>query len=91
MEQFIKVSFDLLLEKGNKPRYRLFVNDELFTERTYIWKNNVYIKEYLQIYAKPGEYRITLVKLDPAKYSIRNTKIEHGKGEVLKNDYFRIY
>jgi len=91
MEQFIEISFDLFLEKGHKPRYRLFVNNELFTERTYIWTDNWYVKEHLQVYAKPGEYKIELVKLDPAKYSMRNTKIEKGKGEVLKNDYFRIY
>ena len=34
---FCKVSFDLFCDKGNEPRYRLYVNNELFTERTYVW------------------------------------------------------
>ena len=34
---FCKISFDLFCDKGKQPRYRLYVNGELFTERTYIW------------------------------------------------------
>jgi hypothetical protein len=36
---------------GTAPSYRVFVNDELFTERTFIWRDQ-YLTEILQISAE---------------------------------------
>ena len=87
---FCKVSFDLFCDKGNKPRYRLYVNDELFVERTYIWTDNKYLRENLQIEASSGEYIIRLEKLDKCKMYIRNTKADYGPVEILNSTTFRI-
>ena len=87
---FCKVSFDLFCDKGNKPRYRLYVNNELFAERTYLWQGTEYLRENLQVKASPGEYKITLQKLDKGKLNIRNTKVDFGPAEIIDSTTFRI-
>ena len=87
---FCKVSFDLFCDKGQEPRYRLYVNDELFTERTYIWQGTEYLRENLQVEAPAGEYKITLQKLDKGKLNIRNTRVDFGPAEIVDSTTFRI-
>jgi len=87
---FCKISFDLFCDKGDSPRYRLYINDELFTERTYIWKGTTYLRENLQIDAGPGDYEIRLEKLDPAKYRMRNLTVDDGPAEIINSTRFRI-
>ena len=68
---------------GEPPRYRCYVNEELFTERTWIWPNH-YLEEQLQIEAKPGQYRIhyELVDTENAKLKVSNYRITHGPATV---------
>ena len=87
---FCKISFDLFCDKGHNPRYRLYVNDELFAERTYIWTGTQYLRELLQIKATPGEYTIRLDYLDKCRMKIRNTKSLFGPVEVINSTTFRI-
>ena len=87
---FCKISFDLFCDKGNQPRYRVYVNDEMFTERTYIWQGVKYVRENLQIKAPPGEYTVTVEKVDPAKFRVRNSKVDLGPAEIIDSTRFRI-
>jgi hypothetical protein len=68
---------------GEPPRYRCYVNEELFTERTWIWTEN-YLEEQLQILAEPGQYNIRyeLVDTDNATLTINNYRITHGPASV---------
>ena len=68
---------------GQPPRYRCYVNGELFTERTWIWSEN-YLEEQLQILAEPGQYHIhyELVDTENAKLKINNYRITHGSATV---------
>ena len=68
---------------GEPPRYRCYVNEELFTERTWIWTEH-YLEEQLQILAQPGEYHIRyeLVDTDNAKLKTNNFRITHGPATV---------
>jgi hypothetical protein len=68
---------------GNPPRYRCYVNDELFTERTWIWTES-YIEEQLQILAEPGKYQIhyELVDVENAKLKVNNYRITNGPATV---------
>jgi hypothetical protein len=68
---------------GKPPRYRCYVNDELFTERTWIWTEH-YLEEQLQILAEPGEYHIRyeLVDTENAKLTATNYRITHGPASV---------
>jgi len=87
---FVKLGFDIFCDKGNNPDYRIYVNNELFTERTYSWKGTKYIRENLQILAPPGEYKIHLEKLDKCKMLLRNISADRGPVEILDSTTFRI-
>jgi hypothetical protein len=68
---------------GEPPRYRCYVNDELFTERTWIWTEN-YLEEQLQILARPGQYQIRyeLVDVENATLTANNYTITLGPATV---------
>jgi hypothetical protein len=56
--QFVKVVFDVHCQWSDiPPRYRCYVEDELFGERTWTW-HGVYLEEAFQIQAPPGRYKI---------------------------------
>jgi hypothetical protein len=79
---FVKVEFDVNCEwEGLPPAYRIYVNDELFSERTWIWTDQ-FLREMLQIQAAPGVYRVQLVPVLPqlAKFSVSNYRIVVGPG-----------
>ena len=79
--------------KDQPPVYRLYVNDELFTERTYIWQQQ-YLEEMIPIYAGPGKYRIRyeLVPPNTGTITVKNMRIAHGPvgSSVKKNSILRI-
>jgi len=82
--EFVIVVADVNCEwSGESPRYRCYVNDELFTERTWIWPD-MYLEESIQIQAEPGLYNIRyeLVDTDAAKLSVSNFKIKIGPASV---------
>ena len=62
---FVQVDCDVDCEWDQEsPRYRAYVNDELFAERTWIWQNE-YLRECLQISAPAGLYKIHYRLVDP--------------------------
>jgi len=64
---------------GDYPRYRVYVNNELFAERTWIWRD-VFLQENIQIEAPAGCYKINVELLDTehASLDIRNMRIVKG-------------
>lgn len=61
---FVKASIELHCDNVSPaPTYRVYVNDELFTERTYIWEDQCPV-EMLQILAEPGQYRVRVESAD---------------------------
>ncbi len=91
--KFVKILFDLHCNwEGIPPDYRVYLNDELFTERTYRFEDPVYLTEILQVQAKPGTYRFKLEKVGPqiSKFSISNTRVEYGPGEIVDKHTFKI-
>jgi hypothetical protein len=90
--EFVKVIFDIYCDwEGTPPIYRVFVNDELFTERTYIW-HDVYLAEMLQIQAPPGQYKIHVKSAGPVKtkFKVRNRRIETGPGVWVDDETLEI-
>ncbi len=88
---FIRVLFDVHCDwTGQAPDYRVYVNDELFTERTFNF-NDAYLQEMLQIEAPEGNYRIHCELVPPAlaKLRVENMHVEYGPGTV-KGDVLRI-
>jgi len=75
---FVKVTCDVHCTwSKHAPRYRAFVNNELFTERTWIWQDT-FLEETFQILAPPGKYliRYELVDGKRAALEVRNYRVE---------------
>lgn len=68
--------------EGLNPSYRLYVNDELFTERTWIW-DRFYLEETVSIEAEPGDYRLRWELVPPHLAHIDVTNIRVRQGHVL--------
>jgi hypothetical protein len=64
-----------------KPRYRLYVNDDLITERTWVWDIQTYIEENIWVEIPQGinYIRLDLVKLKPmdlSQFGLQNLRID---------------
>lgn len=85
-KHFVRVLCDVHCDwTGEPPKYRVFVADELFTERTFIWTDS-FLEEVLQISAEPGKYPIRYELVEPhnATLDIRNVRVELGPADVTK-------
>jgi len=79
---FVKALFDLECDwEGLPPTYRIYVNDELFTERTFDF-TDVYLTEMLQIQAAPGTYTVKIEPQKPclARFHTKNHRVTAGPG-----------
>ena len=74
---------------GTPPVYRLYVNDELFTERTYIWINK-YLKESVSIEVPPGDYVVRYELHGNGTLTAKNPKVTIGSAEFIDNNTVRI-
>ena len=86
-KKFVRVIADVDCEwVGLDPVYRVYVNDELFAERTWYW-DNCYIEEMLQIDAEPGEYTLRWELVPPhlAHLHVKNIRVDHGSATVENN------
>ena len=84
-QQFVRVLADVHCDctPDQRPIYRLYVNDELFTERTWIWEN-AYLEEVIPILAEPGDYviRYELVPGTSAGLNIQNLRVAEGSATI---------
>ena len=61
-----------------QPKYRLYVNDDLITERTWVWDQQTYVEETLWAELASGishTVRLELIKSKPcnlAQFGLRN-------------------
>jgi hypothetical protein len=87
MKQFIRVLCDVdCAWTDTAPVYRVYVDDELFAERTWRWTDS-YLEEMLQIEAEPGEYVISyeLVNAPGATIRVLRMQVDYGPGEIENN------
>jgi len=87
MKHFVRVLCDVHCDwAGPAPDYRVFVNDELFAERTFVWQDS-YLEELLQIEAPEGKYNIRYELVPPhqAELDVRNMRVELGPASITKN------
>lgn len=92
-KKFVRVLADVNCEwEGLSPIYRVYVNDELFAERTWIWTDQ-YLEENLQIEAEPGNYQLRWELVPPhlAQLDISNIRVEYGPGSIKNDNLLRIY
>lgn len=92
MEISIKVEVHVLLTT-NCPQYRLYVNDDLITERLWIWDATTVIEENVTVDLSPNQYHSIWVKAvdlnNPflgSQLAIKSLKI-NGKAVGLINEH----
>jgi len=91
-KHFVRVLADIDCEwEGLNPIYRVFVNDQLFVERTWVWTTD-YLEEMLQIEAEPGEYRLSWQLVPPhlAQLQVYNVRVDYGPGQIVNGLTLRI-
>jgi hypothetical protein len=91
-KKFVRVLADVHCSwEGLNPIYRVYVNDELFAERTWRWTDS-YLEEMLQIEAEPGNYTLRWELVPPhlATLQANNVRVDFGPGNVKNNTLLRI-
>ena len=91
-KKFVRVLADVHCDwEGLDPTYRVYVNDELFAERTWRWTSE-YLEEMLQIEAEPGNYNLRWELVPPhlAQLQVENIRVDYGPG-TIENNKLRIY
>ena len=92
--QSVVICVDVSVDwQGDPPNYRVYVGDEMFTERTWIWQEQ-YLEEMLVVNAPPGKYNLRWELVPPAqgKIEVKNVRIEHGSDHayIKKDSQLRI-
>jgi hypothetical protein len=91
-KQFVRVVSDVHCTwEGLAPIYRVYVNEELFAERTWHW-SDAYLEEMLQIEAEPGKYKIHYELLTPhlAEIQAKNMRVVQGTANIKSGNLLRI-
>ena len=84
----VLAGFDLYCEwSGTPPVYRVWLDDQLFTERTWCW-NDVYLENLLQINSPTAKYTLRVEKVgdSDAKFTVKRHRIERGPARWAKNN-----
>ena len=75
------VSVDVYCESATHgtPMYRVYVDNDLLTERTWIWPvYENYIKEYIEVDIDPGEHQVKIVSCGgESKFKCRNLTVDN--------------
>ena len=85
--RFVQLLCDIDCEwEETSPVYRIYVGNDLFSERTWIWRDQ-YLEEMLQISTKPGVYplRFELVEPELGKLTVSNFRVIQGIAQVAGN------
>ena len=88
----MRAEFDINCDwEGLPPVYRIWVNDELFSERTWVWTDKT-VREILQIQAPAGNYHVKLESVMPslAKFRTSNHVIKHGEARWINHKNLEI-
>ena len=91
-QEFVRVLADIDCEwEGLNPVYRVFVNDEMFAERTWRWTTE-YLEEMLQIEVEPGHYKLRWELVPPhlAQLTVKNVRVDFGPGQIIENNTLRV-
>jgi hypothetical protein len=74
----------------NPPVYRMYVNEELFSERTFVWPSfKAYIKEHIWCKLDEGLHILRLENLSSdSKFDLANFKLNSTK---VGDNFYNIY
>ena len=93
MKKHVSVTADVYCRwSGPPPIYRLYVADELFSERTFVWRDG-YLTECFHVCAEPGDYRLRYetVTEGTASIIVKNLRVSYGSDTAyIQNNILRI-
>jgi hypothetical protein len=92
-KKFVRVVCNIACKwEGLPPIYRLYIDDELFTERTWTWPDDHYLREEIQIDAEPGEYNIRYELVPPnlAELLVTRPVVDYGIAVITDDGKLRI-
>ena len=90
--RFVQLLCDIDCEWGEvSPKYRIYVNNELFSERTWIWRDQ-YLEEMLQLQVEPGRYLIKFEVVDgePSDLEFTNGRVTQGPAKIKNNQLLKV-
>lgn len=91
--QDLRIEVDVYCEWQIEPQaYRLYIDNDLYTERTYIWHNpNQWVREILVAELESGEHTI---KLEPVTSGFSGFKLQNfavnNQFQNLENGKFTV-
>ena len=92
-KHYVRVECDVHCDwNGDQPPiYRGYVNDELFVERTFIWRD-AYLAESLQLQVNPGKYAVKFEVVTPGVGDLRveNLRVTQGPAGIKKGWLLRV-
>lgn len=72
------VNFSCVVSSANlnRPKFRIWINDTMLLEQTYICRNEYEVLyETCELNLEPGEYRVSLESLSDTTFDISKIKI----------------
>jgi hypothetical protein len=79
----VKLAVDVYCDAGTtQPVYRVYVNEDMYTERTWIWPSyEIFIREHLVADLPPGRHQVRIEKISGdgnfrvERFTINNTPL----------------
>jgi hypothetical protein len=77
---------------GYEPAYRVYVDDDLLTERTYIWGNRYeYVREHLSVLLEPGQHTLVVEPVknqaSQSQFTLLNFTINNQPAELVNHTF----
>lgn len=91
LKQSVQISYDVHCDwTGSPPQYRLWVEDELFAERTFNFVDS-YLRDIIPVDAVPGDYVVRYENLSvPGLVTAENPQVISGPAEFVAHNVVRI-
>ena len=69
-------------------RYRIYINNDLITERSWVWNNNIFLNENIWIDNNNTDYNLKVEPItnypNQAKFNIENFKVINSQADSTK-------
>jgi len=92
-KRIVKVTLDIYcFWLNHAPDYRIYVNEELFVDRTFHWDKNKYLQENIVLNAPAGLYTIRVDHNSKhiVEFNANNLQIIRGNAKKISDREFEI-
>lgn len=88
--KFVRICCDIHRESYTARWYRIYVNDEMFVERSFAIEQYQALRETLTLDARPGRYLVWARSSDQIKIVVRRLTVLEGSAIVESDQYIVI-